>query len=550
MAIELDYMEYADDDAAQVAYVSNDSWNLLNEDCTDISDWIDGDIGTAVSEVSPAGQFRFDTNAGAAGNAYAYRYRTITSPPNKFVIEMKTYFDTLGTKGNNDYMRFDYHTDTWKFIIFFASDGLFTVKAGGVEYEIGTDIVKHGGSAAWQIWRFEVDKSGGESSATVEVFLDDVSQGTFDCDYETDGADGRCSFIQRGHTTDDIVSHLDYIKIGELNLQCYSEDTIKEQGDYSLKAIAKITNSLNDTLTHTVDPTIDLSNLTEIKFDIRASRIGSNIKIGIHDSGGTTTEHTANIASADVFQTETWDISGVSNANKNTIDSIIITIVNADAGNTFYIDGVYAFVILKLAGTSANAITASGNLSIILNLLGTSANIISTTGSFAITLDLAGTSVNVFSTIAELTLGIVEKISGTSASTLSTIGAINLILDMAGTSANAISTVGSFSITLDLKGISINTISTIGNLGIILELLGISVNAISTTGEIGITLALTGTSENVFTAISTIELFVPIWTKVDEVTTTWLEKDKGELTWTEQNKGTFDWTESVKSKSK
>ena len=85
-----------------------------------------------------------------------------------------------------------------------------------------------------------------------------------------------------------------------------------------------------------------MSNLANIDFSIRSNRTGSNIKVGIHDSGGTTTEITPNITSADVFQSVSWDISGVSNANKDAIDQIIITIVNASAANTFYIDNIIA----------------------------------------------------------------------------------------------------------------------------------------------------------------------------------------------------------------
>lgn len=48
---------------------------------------------------------------------------------------------------------------------------------------------------------------------------------------------------------------------------------------------------------------IDLTGLTQIKFNIYASRTGSNIKIGIRDSGGTTTEITPNILSANTWQT-------------------------------------------------------------------------------------------------------------------------------------------------------------------------------------------------------------------------------------------------------
>ena len=130
----------------------------------------------------------------------------------------------------------------------------------------------------------------------------------------------------------------------DASLQDYSEATIKQEGSYSLKGVALITDSLNKTLTRTVSPTINLTDKTIIKFDMRASRTGANIKIGIHDSGGTT-EITPTIVTANTWQTVVWDISAVANANKDAIDSIIVTIVNADAANTFYIDNMFADVI-------------------------------------------------------------------------------------------------------------------------------------------------------------------------------------------------------------
>jgi hypothetical protein len=99
---------------------------------------------------------------------------------------------------------------------------------------------------------------------------------------------------------------------------------------------------LNKTLTYTLSSAIDLSGVKKLKFDIRSNRTGSNIKIGIHDSGGTTTEITPSISSVSTWQEVTWDISAVSDANKDVIDSIIITIVNADSDNTFYLDNFYA----------------------------------------------------------------------------------------------------------------------------------------------------------------------------------------------------------------
>ncbi|MDP3052409.1 MAG: hypothetical protein Q8N22_00420 [bacterium] len=141
-------------------------------------------------------------------------------------------------------------------------------------------------------------------------------------------------------------------------LQSYSESTIKTQGSYSLKGVAT-TGALNKTLTRTIGSPIDLTGASTLKFDIRASRTGSNIKIGIRDSGGTTTETTPNITSADAWQTVSWDISGVSNANKDAIDRITITVVNADAANTFYIDNIFSLASPTISTSDASAITSS-----------------------------------------------------------------------------------------------------------------------------------------------------------------------------------------------
>ena len=126
------------------------------------------------------------------------------------------------------------------------------------------------------------------------------------------------------------------------SLGVYSESTLKTQGSYSLKVISSKTTSLSRTLTRTCSPTIDLTGVKYIKFDIRASRTGSNIKLGLHDTGGTTTELTPEIFTADNWQTVTWDVSAVSDANKDAIDKIILTVVNADDVNVFYLDNFYA----------------------------------------------------------------------------------------------------------------------------------------------------------------------------------------------------------------
>jgi len=187
--------------------------DILDENCSDISDWTDGDTGTAVSEVSPAGQFRFAIDA---AGGLPKRHRTLAAPPNTFSLEIKTYFDVLGVHSTNQDALLSYSSATWKFRLLFGSDGLFVSKAAGVNVEVGTDIVKSNATAAWQTWRFQVNKTT-ESTATVEVFLKEeggawVSQGTADCDYEIASTNGQLIFQLRNNFNND-VSHIDYVKI-------------------------------------------------------------------------------------------------------------------------------------------------------------------------------------------------------------------------------------------------------------------------------------------------------------------------------------------------
>ncbi len=143
------------------------------------------------------------------------------------------------------------------------------------------------------------------------------------------------------HTITNVGSNMTYaLHVVAGTLQDYSEATIKTQGSYSLKAIADITDSLNETLTNTLSK--DLTGKDDIKFDIYSSRTGTNLQLQIHDSGGTTSTYNIVISSANEWETKTWDISGISDANKDDIDWIKIKIINADAENTFYIDNMYA----------------------------------------------------------------------------------------------------------------------------------------------------------------------------------------------------------------
>lgn len=83
---------------------------------------------------------------------------------------------------------------------------------------------------------------------------------------------------------------------GTLNiLTAFSEPTIKTQGSYSIKGFAATTGSLNKTLIKIIASGLNLTEIYGVRFDIRASRIGSNIKVGLYNqltsesTGGTIT---------------------------------------------------------------------------------------------------------------------------------------------------------------------------------------------------------------------------------------------------------------------
>ena len=122
----------------------------------------------------------------------------------------------------------------------------------------------------------------------------------------------------------------------------FSEPTIKQQGSYALKVVADQTASLGKTVTRVISNPITLTDHNLISFYMQSSRTGSNVKIGFRDSGGVITEITPNILAANTYQLVTLDLSGVTNANKDAIDRIIITIVNANSNNTFYLDNIVA----------------------------------------------------------------------------------------------------------------------------------------------------------------------------------------------------------------
>ncbi len=146
---------------------------------------------------------------------------------------------------------------------------------------------------------------------------------------------------------------------------------------------------------------IDLSGLNTATFRIRSSRTGSNLKVGIKDIGGTTTEATVNVSAADTWQDGAIDLSGVSDANKNAICAIIITVLNADSANTFYLDDFASSDSVTVSATtdvlSLDEYAATISIDTVIN---STCDALTVTGNAA-TVDFTG---NFNATCANLTL--------------------------------------------------------------------------------------------------------------------------------------------------
>jgi len=312
---EIDYMETTcDTDAhAQAAYVTNLAPSAI------VSQTDSGPVGTIGD--AGGGEYRggavFDLGGSNPIGGVSFKLGANSgSPTGNWTIRIETTSGGLptGTLAHASATKvFTPVASAWNDVIF---DNCFTLAAG--TYALIQSCDNQATDVAWD-WSYLAVGSGGKYIYTVNA--------------------GSWIAYALGNRA---------YKIYNVQLQSYSEATIKTQGSYALKAVAAQTDSLNKTLTKTFSPALDLSGLDAIKFDIYASRTGANIKISIHDSGGTTSDKTYTVLAANTWETVTWDTSAISNADKDAIDSIKITIVDATNGNVFFLDNMYATVLSSI----------------------------------------------------------------------------------------------------------------------------------------------------------------------------------------------------------
>jgi hypothetical protein len=306
--LELDLMEYSSDGNAQAAYVTN-ATEVVNQQQTsaDIYRYLGGDSGSEFqvgqefqlqsSTIVTAIEIKQVTTAGIPTGNWTLKIETSDGSDNPTgTLANANASVVVVPPGNGTIIKGTFATS---FIL--NSD---------TKYHITITAANQGADKGWGI----------SSNSTNSYSYGGVNRGV------------------NGSWTVYYSDQALYFKIYTRSLQSYSESTIKTQGSYALKAVAAITDSLNKTLTKTFSTPLDLSGVNTAKIDMRASRTGANVKLGLHDTGGTTTELTPTINTADTYQTVSWDLSGVADADKNAIDTLTLTQINADSATTYYVD--------------------------------------------------------------------------------------------------------------------------------------------------------------------------------------------------------------------
>jgi hypothetical protein len=351
----MDWFEGCDTDAhAQTEYVTDDPQVLISnasiddEDMADISDWTDtSSPGAETIQATFDNKSCMKLYTTATANRQSNSYQDVGTFGTRTVVSLNLYCDKIGINGSDQTLQFDLFNGTTDFQAMFASDGLFITD--GVSFsEVGTNLVS---LDTWQEWTFDIDWT----AQTVDVYLNQVLKASdVDCSLASGVANGTVYFHLYGYTITEELVYVDWEKAGNAfpggSLQSYSEDTDKTQGSYALRVEAATTDSLNKILTHTFAVNSNLAGVKNLRLDARALRTGSNWKLGLHDTGGTTTEITPVIATSNTFQPINWDLSAVADADKDNIDTCKLTVTNADSANTIILDAYEIAQAIDLFG--------------------------------------------------------------------------------------------------------------------------------------------------------------------------------------------------------
>ena len=229
MSVTLDMMEYSSDAAAQAAYVSSDAGNTAH-------------YPPAHSDTYVKVSSKYSTNF------WPY-YATDPALSLSGAWELKAWVSANGSYTNQ---RFNIDIGSAMII---ARIYLENGQSGGITQYGIKDFILQGSNDS---------RALAQTNYASDTYWTDVETGLQARQGTKDGTDPQYFTIDSSIPykyyslkIDNQWSGANYMSIRHVelqgpNLQSYSEDTIKTQGSYSLKGVALITDSLNDTLTRTI----------------------------------------------------------------------------------------------------------------------------------------------------------------------------------------------------------------------------------------------------------------------------------------------------------
>ena len=311
--LELDYMEYATDEAAQAAYVSSDVYDNSNDklllhcngadESTTFTDATGRHTPTANDNAQlDTAEKKFGTASGLFDGTGDYLSITDSadwdiwdSTSDNWTIDFWVKMNVVQSSG---LIRQLQDGDNRWFFLHEAGSFLLYVRSGGVNrigivetYSFDTNwhhiavckiaekigLYVDGVQIGYDTFSVTVNLTaelhiGGEPGSYLNGHMDEIRIAQDNI------------FNANPNATPDDTIDVPTSEYGANNLQSYSEGTIKNQGSYSLKAVALITDSLNDTLTKS-GLSLDLTDKNELKIDVRASRTGTNLQLQLKESG-------------------------------------------------------------------------------------------------------------------------------------------------------------------------------------------------------------------------------------------------------------------------
>ncbi len=369
---ELDYMEYSSDALAQAAYVTNAGVLPAAAYATGsnnlVSHFDGADAATAYSD-PVKGAYTFVGTAQL--DTAQYKWSTAS-----LLLDGNSDYVTTPSSTDWDFGAGDFTIDMWVRFNSTTGSQVLIFREDGASYANYYQLYKPDGTtqlnficAVGGVTKVNVNTPTGlfttgvwyhialvRNTITMYIFVDGVSQSlTVTTAVSTNDLTGAAGTLVVGADNSSNVGYfngnIDEVRIlkgtavwtANFNdvLQSYSEATIKTQGSYSLKGVAAITDSSGKTLTRTLATAKDLTGISTVYFDIYSARTGDMVRIGIKDTGGTVTYKVATVYSNNLFETKIIDLSGVANADKDSIYQLIAQVMDAASANTFYVDNFY-----------------------------------------------------------------------------------------------------------------------------------------------------------------------------------------------------------------